>query len=89
MGFLPVGFAKSGVAEYCFSLFAVVAISLLVSWIVAVIFTPFIGAALLKEQPAGHGHAAKGRIARWFERALLLALRRLRTSRGASASYTA
>jgi multidrug efflux pump len=73
-GFLPVGFAKSGVAEYCFSLFAVVAISLLVSWVVAVIFTPYIGTALLKEQPAGHGHAAKGRIASGFETTLELAL---------------
>ena len=42
-GFLPVGFAKSSAGEYCFTLFAVVTIALLVSWVVAVIFTPFIG----------------------------------------------
>ena len=55
-GFLPVGFAKSGAGEYCFTLFAVVTIALLVSWVVAVIFTPYIGVAVLKEQPAGHVH---------------------------------
>jgi multidrug efflux pump subunit AcrB len=55
-GFLPVGFAKSSAGEYCFTMFAVVAIALLVSWIVAVIFTPYIGVVVLKEQPAGEGH---------------------------------
>jgi multidrug efflux pump subunit AcrB len=56
-GFLPVGFAKSGAGEYCFTLFAVVSIALLVSWVVAVIFTPYVGVAVLKERPAGHEHA--------------------------------
>jgi multidrug efflux pump subunit AcrB len=55
-GFLPVGFARSGAGEYCFTLFAVVTIALLVSWVVAVIFTPYIGVAVLKEQPPGHVH---------------------------------
>ena len=48
-GFLPVGFAKSGSGEYVFSLFQVVGISLMLSWIVAVVFTPYIGFKLLKE----------------------------------------
>src|SRR5262249_10116212 len=34
-GFVPVGFAQSGTGEYCFSLFAVVGIALIVSWVVA------------------------------------------------------
>jgi len=46
-GFLPVGFANSATAEYCFSIFAVVAISLLVSWVVAVLFTPYLGFKIL------------------------------------------
>lgn len=46
-GFTPVGFAKSGAGEYVFSMFAVVTIALLVSWIVAVIFTPYLGYKLL------------------------------------------
>ena len=44
-GFIPVGFAASSAGEYTFSLFAVVTIALLVSWFVAVIFTPLLGAA--------------------------------------------
>jgi multidrug efflux pump len=47
-GFVPIGFAKSSAGEYTFSIFAVVAISLLVSWLVAVIFAPLIGLAILK-----------------------------------------
>jgi multidrug efflux pump subunit AcrB len=46
--FVPIGFAKSSAGEYTFSIFSVVAISLLVSWLVAVIFAPLIGKALLK-----------------------------------------
>jgi multidrug efflux pump len=46
-GFMPVGFAKSAAGEYTFSIFAVVATALLVSWLVAVIFTPYLGYKLL------------------------------------------
>ncbi len=46
-GFTPVGFARSAAGEYTFSIFAVVTIALLVSWLVAVIFTPYIGYKLL------------------------------------------
>jgi multidrug efflux pump len=53
-GFLPVGFAKSGTGEYVYSLFQVVGISLVLSWIVAVIFTPFLGFKLLKEHAGAH-----------------------------------
>ncbi len=55
-GFVPVGFAKSSAGEYTFSIFAVVTISLVVSWIVAVIFTPFIGYKLLPNPKPGHAH---------------------------------
>jgi multidrug efflux pump len=47
--FLPVGLAKSSAGEYTFSICAVVTIALLVSWLVAVVFTPFIGLRLLQE----------------------------------------
>ena len=53
-GFLPVGFAKSGSGEYVFSLFQVVGISLVLSWIVAVLFTPYIGFKLLREHDGAH-----------------------------------
>jgi multidrug efflux pump len=55
--FLPVGWAQSSAGEYTFSLFAVVVIALLVSWIVAVIFTPYIGYKILpdyKKQEEDH-----------------------------------
>ena len=54
--FMPVGFAKSSAGEYCFSIFAVVAIALLASWFVAVIFTPFLGFKLLPDIKLGHNH---------------------------------
>ena len=45
--FTPVGFARSGAGEYASSIFSVVTIALLVSWVVAVVFTPYIGYKLL------------------------------------------
>jgi multidrug efflux pump subunit AcrB len=45
--FLPVGFARSSAGEYTFSIFAVVTIALLVSWGVAVVFTPYLGFLML------------------------------------------
>ena len=57
-GFMPVGFAKSSAGEYTFSIFAVVTIALLVSWVVAVLFTPYLGYKLLPDYKphAEHGH---------------------------------
>jgi multidrug efflux pump len=49
-GFTPVGFAKSGAGEFAFAIFAVTTIALLTSWIVAVIFTPYLGYKLLDEK---------------------------------------
>ena len=57
--FLPVGLAKSNAGEYTFSLFSVVGLALVISWFVAVLFTPLMGYALLREHPAAgsEGHA--------------------------------
>lgn len=55
-GFLPVGFAQSAAGEYTFSIFAVNAIALITSWVVAVWFTPYLGTLLLKEKPGGAAH---------------------------------
>ena len=46
-GFTPVGFAKNIAGEYAGSIFSVVTIALLVSWVVAVVFTPYFGYMLL------------------------------------------
>lgn len=54
--FLPVGIAKSNAGEYVFSLFSVVSIALILSWIVAVIFTPYLGYRLLPEDMSAHSH---------------------------------
>ncbi len=51
-GFLPIGFAKSVAGEYTFSMFSVNVIALLISWVVAVMFTPYIGYLLLRVKPA-------------------------------------
>ena len=49
-GFLPVGFAKSAAGEYTFSIFAVVGIALLTSWVAAVVFIPWLGSRILDRE---------------------------------------
>jgi multidrug efflux pump len=53
-GFLPIATAQSGTGEYTRSIFQVVAIALLVSWIAAVVFVPYLGAKLLPDLAAIH-----------------------------------
>ncbi|MDD2159716.1 efflux RND transporter permease subunit [Pseudomonas sp. MIL19] len=63
-GFLPIATAQSGTGEYTRSIFQVVTIALLVSWIAAVVFVPYLGAKLLpdlaKLHAAKHGGSAEG-----------------------------
>lgn len=47
-GFLPIGLAQSTAGEYTLSMFSVNAVALIVSWLVAVLFTPYIGFLLLR-----------------------------------------
>jgi multidrug efflux pump subunit AcrB len=60
--FVPIGFARSSAGEYTFAIFSVVAISLLVSWLVAVIFAPLIGKALLKPPKAQQAEPKPGKM---------------------------
>lgn len=53
VGFVPIGFAQSGVGEYAGNIFWVLAFALLISWLVAVTFTPYLGVKLL---PDYHQH---------------------------------
>ncbi len=46
-GFVPIGFAQSGVGEYAGNIFWVLAFALIVSWLVAVTFTPYLGVKML------------------------------------------
>ncbi|TCT21540.1 efflux RND transporter permease subunit [Thiobaca trueperi] len=48
VGFVPIGFAQSGVGEYAGNIFWVLSFALLVSWLVAVTFTPYLGTVLLR-----------------------------------------
>jgi len=55
IGFLPVGFARSTAGEYAGNIFWIVGFSLIASWIVAVVFTPYLGVKLLPEIKAIEG----------------------------------
>ncbi len=56
-GFIPVGFAASTAGEYVRTLFYVVGIALVISWFVAVYFTPWLGYMILRQRHhAGEHH---------------------------------
>ncbi len=59
IGFTPVGFARSTAGEYAGNIFWIVGYALLASWLVAVVFTPYLGVKLLPEiKPVPGGRAA-------------------------------
>jgi multidrug efflux pump subunit AcrB len=74
-GFIPIGFAASSAGEYTFTLFAVVSMALVVSWLVAVVFAPVLGMALLKAPPPGTKAAGPGRVELGFRKLLSGAIR--------------
>src|SRR5437762_2400888 len=59
IGFMPNGFAKSTAGEYTRNMFWIVGIALIASWVVAVVFTPYLGVKLLPNiAKRKGGHAA-------------------------------
>jgi multidrug efflux pump subunit AcrB len=72
-GFIPIGLNSSNAGEFTFTLFVVIAVSLIVSWIVAVLFTPLLGVTILPARMKGH-HGEKGRVAQLFARLLLFCM---------------
>lgn len=59
IGFTPVGFARSTAGEYAGNIFWIVGFALIASWVVAVVFTPYLGVKLLPNiRPVAGGHAA-------------------------------
>ncbi len=74
-GFVPIGFAASSAGEYTFSLFAVVGIALIVSWFVAVIFSPLLGVWILKKPAPTLGPAGPGKMMALYRAALAAAMR--------------
>ena len=73
-GFVPIGLNNSSAGEYTFTLFAVIAVAMLVSWVVAVLFAPVLGVHILsaKVKPKSE---EPGRLARAFNTALLWCMR--------------
>jgi len=55
VGFLPNGFARSTAGEYTHNMFWIVGIALITSWIVAVVFTPYLGVKMLPDIPRIEG----------------------------------
>ncbi|HLM53354.1 MAG TPA: efflux RND transporter permease subunit, partial [Pseudoxanthomonas sp.] len=64
-GFLPIATAASGTGEYTRSLFQVVSIALVVSWIVAVLFIPYLGDKMLPDLHAPRAPRHGSIAARW------------------------
>lgn len=73
-GFVPIGFAQSSAGEYTFSIFAVVGIALIASWLVAMVFAPLLGTMLLRPPKPGQG-GEPGAVLRLYRRLLGAAIR--------------
>jgi len=73
-GFVPIGLNGSSAGEYTFTLFAVIATALLISWVVAVLFTPLLGVTLLSGT-LNKQSQAPSRLRTGFSRTLQLAMR--------------
>ncbi len=68
-GFLPIATAASSTGEYTRSLFQVVTLALLVSWVAAVLFIPYLGDKMLPEPHAlPKPRSLEGRIRAFRER---------------------
>ncbi|SEN81446.1 Multidrug efflux pump subunit AcrB [Gemmobacter aquatilis] len=73
-GFIPIGLNSSAAGEYTISLFYVIVISLLLSWVVAVLFAPILGTTFLPKTMKHH-NPEPGRMRRAFHWLLRLAMR--------------
>jgi multidrug efflux pump subunit AcrB len=72
-GFIPVGFSAGAASEFIGSLFSVVTLALLISWVVAGTATPLIGSVLVKKEPSHTGldhDIYDTRFYRWFKKLL-------------------
>ncbi|MFV7529151.1 efflux RND transporter permease subunit [Enterobacter mori] len=55
IGFMPNGFAQSTAGEYTSNMFWIVGLALIASWVVAVVFTPYLGVKMLPDMPKVEG----------------------------------
>ncbi|RCL20446.1 ACR family transporter [Pseudomonas sp. AFG_SD02_1510_Pfu_092] len=74
-GFVPIGLNASSAGEYTYTLFAVIAVALMVSWVVAVFFAPVLGVHILSSAKLKAHEAEPGRVGRAFEHGLLWCMR--------------
>ncbi|PZQ83227.1 MAG: ACR family transporter [Ancylobacter novellus] len=74
VSFFPVALNNSNAGEFTFTLFVVIAVSLLVSWLVAVLFVPLLGVTMLPKTMKSH-HDQPGRLTRGFGALLRLCVR--------------
>ncbi len=75
MAFAGIGLSPDATGEFLFSLFAVIGISLLLSWVLALTVTPMLGHYLFKQGTGGEGDAYGGLIFRMYGASLRLALK--------------
>ncbi len=68
MGFVPGGLRAPGAGEYTNSIFWVVGLSLIISWFVAVLFTPWMGYHLLPTPKVQHHDPYNGRLYTLFRK---------------------
>jgi multidrug efflux pump subunit AcrB len=77
-GFIPVGFAKGSASEFTASIFWVVSIALLLSWIVAATATPLMGYLYIKMKAKANGEPEHNvhdtKFYRWFRQVLIWCL---------------
>lgn len=73
-GFIPVGLNSSKAGQFLVTLFIVIAVALLVSWLVAVVFTPLLGVTILPKT-IKQKHGKKGRLAGAFKWLLEISMR--------------
>ncbi|WP_122424870.1 efflux RND transporter permease subunit [Pseudomonas viridiflava] len=73
-GFVPIGLNNSSAGEYTFTLFAVIAVAMLVSWVVAVLFAPVIGVHILSSNIKPKSEEP-GRVGRAFNSSMIWAMR--------------
>lgn len=87
-GFIPIGFAQGVAAEFTSSLFKVISIALLLSWLVSVLVAPLLGYSLIKPKVvAGKGHDIyDSKFYRLFRRTLTWCLHNRRLVLGITAA---
>ena len=89
-GFIPVAFSKGDASEFCGALFPVISTTLLLSWVVAVMVTPFFASYLIKTVKAeAVQELYTGRFYQLFRKVLDFSLRRRWLTMGVTAAVFA